>query len=130
VPRTFLPLVLLVSALAGCAGTRIAALGTLPGGERLVTVVVTQDREVVERECNRPLAVGPLLGCQISRPVATPGRAATRTVKVVRYADALPSPMAFDIEVHELCHVVAALQTLEDPCHAENHGVMDIAARR
>jgi hypothetical protein len=130
VPRILSPLVLLACLLAGCAGTRIGTLGTLPGGDRLVTVVVSQDRDVVERECNQPLALGPLLGCQISRPVGGTGRAAARTVKVVRYADVLPSSLAFEIEVHELCHVVAALQTLEDPCHADHHGVMDVASRR
>ena len=47
----------------------------------------------------------------------------TRVVKIVRYTDALPSEMAFEIDLHELCHMVAALQpVLRDPCHDGNDG--------
>jgi hypothetical protein len=48
----------------------------------------------------------------------------------VRYTDALPSTMAFEIEVHELCHAVAALQTIDDSCHAENNGLIQTSRRR
>jgi hypothetical protein len=124
------PIVLGAALLAaGCAGPRAGRLGVLPNGERLVTVVVSQDREVVERECDRPLAAGPVLGCQKSAPVALPGGASARSVTIVRYADVLPSPMAFKIEVHELCHAVAALQALADPCHAGHAGLMELTRR-
>jgi hypothetical protein len=108
-------------ALTGCAaGTRSGGLGTLPGGERLVTLVVTEDPSMVRSEC--PFALGALLGCQTSRKVALPEGNA-RVVKIVRYTDRVPSELAFEIDLHELCHAVAALQTITDPCHAENGGV-------
>jgi len=76
-----------------------------------------------------PLAVGPS-----TLPVDERGRAARRPHgaldQVVRYTDALPSMMAFEIEIHELCHAVAALQTIDDPCHAENNGLIQTSRRR
>jgi hypothetical protein len=129
-PAVGLLLLVLASVLAGCAGTRVGQLGVLPSGDRLVTVVVTQDRDVLDRECRQPLAPGRPLGCQSSRQVLLPGGGSARAIKVVRYADVLPSEATFRIEVHELCHVVATLQTLQDPCHAENAGLMELAARR
>ena len=47
-----------------------------------------------------------------------------RAVKIVRYTDRLPSEMAFEIDLHELCHVVAALQPIADPCHNGNGGTI------
>ena len=42
----------LVVALAACASpTRIARYGPLPGGEPLVTLVVSEDRAEITREC-------------------------------------------------------------------------------
>jgi hypothetical protein len=32
--------------------------------------------------------------------------------------------MAFEIDIHELCHAVAALQPIEDPCHVGNRGFL------
>ena len=29
-----------------------------------------------------------------------------------------------------LCHTVAALQTIDDPCHAENNGLIQMSRRR
>ena len=59
-----------------------------------------------------------------------PADGRSRLIKVVRYTDALPSPMAFEIEIHELCHTVAALQPIDDPCHAENNGLIQMSRRR
>jgi hypothetical protein len=38
--------------------------------------------------------------------------------------------MAFAIEIHEFCHAIAALQTIDDPCHAENNGLLQTSRRR
>ena len=112
--------ILLVS--GGCAmGTRSGDLGVLPGGERLVTLVVTEDRTVVGREC--PVALGHVLGCQTSRKVSVAEGSDVRVVKIVRYTDRVPSALAFEIDIHELCHAIAALQPIPDPCHAGNGGV-------
>ena len=109
-------------ASTGCAiGTRTGGLGTLPGGERLVTLVVTEDTATVGREC--PLAMGRVLGCQTSRRVPLSEGTDAKVVKIVRYTDRVPSELAFEIDLHELCHAVAALQPIKDPCHAENGGV-------
>jgi hypothetical protein len=102
-------------------GTRSAGLGVMPGGERLVTLVVTEDRAVVGREC--PISLAPILGCQTSRKVSTADGSEVRVVKIVRYTDRVPSALAFEIDIHELCHAVAALQPIADPCHVENGGV-------
>src|SRR5207244_10108055 len=48
-----------------------------------------------------------------------------RAVKIVRYTDVLPSRMAFEIDAHELCHAIAAVQSIEDPCHAVDHGIVE-----
>jgi len=131
VPRFLaIPVILAAAALAGCAGTRTGQAGRLPTGDQLVTVVVSQDRRVVERECNNPLAVGPVYGCQMSSPIVLPDGRPARSVKIVRYTDALPSTMAFEIEIHELCHAVAALQTLDDPCHLDGRGFLQASRPR
>jgi hypothetical protein len=45
--------------LTGCAtSTRIARMGPLPSLEPLVTLVVSDDRRVVERECRDVAALG------------------------------------------------------------------------
>jgi len=108
----------------------VGQVGRLPTGDRLVTVVLSEDRETVDRECGHPLAVGPVYGCQSTNAVALPDGRTARLIKVVRYTDALPSMMAFEIEIHELCHAVAALQTIDDPCHAENNGLIQTSRRR
>jgi hypothetical protein len=92
-------------AAAGCASTRVMQQGQLPTRDPLVTVVISEDRRVVEDECR----LVPSLG-------------------IVRYADRVPSEMAAEIEVHELCHAIAALQAIDDPCHHGNHGFLQ--ARR
>ena len=109
----------------GCAttGTRSGHLGVLPANEQLVTLVVSEDSTVVRGEC--PLvAHGNVLGCQTSRKVALPDGRDVRVVKIVRFTDRLPSAMAFEIDIHELCHAVAALQGIDDPCHTGNGGVV------
>ena len=37
---------------------------------------------------------------------------------------------ALEIDVHELCHAVASLQSVPDPCHVGNNGVLQTAAPR
>src|SRR5438552_15657232 len=110
--------------LTGCAtGTRMAQYGPLTGDHMFVTLVVSEDPDVIARECAEVRAAGRVLGCQTSAPVALPNGLRVRTMKVVRYTDSLPSPLAFEIDIHELCHAVAALQILDDPCHKGNDGV-------
>jgi hypothetical protein len=115
-------------AVAGCASTRVVRHGPLSAQEPLVTVVISEDRRVVEEECRLVPSLGPVMGCQSSRPVHLSDGRRARAVRIVRFTDRLPSEMAAEIEVHELCHAVAALQSIEDPCHADNHGFLQ--ARR
>ena len=115
--------------LTGCAtSTRTARMGPLPSTEPLVTLVVSDDRSVVERECRDVPALGPVLGCSMWRTIRVGTAGEVKVMKVVRYADALPSALALEIDVHELCHVVAALQSIDDPCHVGNNGVIQSAA--
>lgn len=119
-------LVTAVIALSGCAaGTRTGRFGPLAGDETLVTLVVSEDLAIVKRECLNVVTRTRLLGCQMSRVIEVPGLLdPVQTVKIVRYTDALPSKMAFEIDIHELCHAIAAVQGLDDPCHAHNHEVV------
>ncbi|HEV8144145.1 MAG TPA: hypothetical protein VGQ77_14890 [Methylomirabilota bacterium] len=117
--------------ITGCASmgtvtstTRTASFGPLAGGGSLVTLVVTEDLNVVRRECADVPAKGQILGCHIARPVATAGLLPVRAMKIVRYAETAPSPATFEIDAHELCHAVAALQFMKDPCHDGNGGVL------
>lgn len=123
-----MPLVALLI-LAGCAkSTRMARMGPLPSTEPLVTLIVSDDRRVVERECRDVPALGPILGCSMWRTLRVDAARDVKVMKVVRYADSLPSELALEIDVHELCHVVAALQSIDDPCHVGNNGVIQSAA--
>jgi hypothetical protein len=45
-----------------------------------------------------------------------------QAMKIVRYTDSLPSALAFEIDAHELCHAIASLQPIADPCHVDNYG--------
>jgi hypothetical protein len=56
--------------------------------------------------------------------VQSHGALPVRAVKIIRYADTLPSPVSFEIDAHELCHAVAALQLVDDPCHDGNAGLL------
>ena len=115
--------------LMGCAtSTRIARMGPLPSLEPLVTLIVSDDPRVVEHECRDVQAFGPILGCSRWRTIRVDGTTGVKVMTVVRYADAVPSALALEIDAHELCHVVAALQSIEDPCHLGNDGVIQSAA--
>lgn len=128
-PRRALALLASLLLLTGCAkSTRMARMGPLPSTEPLVTLIVSDDRKVVERECRDVPALGPVLGCSMWRTVRLDGTTDVKVMKVVRYADSLPSELALEIDVHELCHVVAALQSIDDPCHVGNNGVIQSAA--
>lgn len=123
-PRRLAPLAV-VLLLAGCASaTRSGQLGPLSGDAHLVTLVVTEDPTVIRGECPQAILVGNVLGCQTARHVRLPEGGAARLVKIVRFTDRVPSAMAFEIDLHELCHVVATLQSIPDPCHVGNGGVV------
>ncbi|MBI4254031.1 MAG: hypothetical protein HY616_03070 [Candidatus Rokubacteria bacterium] len=113
--------------LAGCAGTRSTHFGLLAQNEPLVTLIVSEDRQVIDRECLDPEGARRMLGCQTSRVVDLPGGVQVKAIKIVRYTDSLPSEMAFEIDVHELCHAIAAAQGIADPCHQENNGTIQAA---
>lgn len=125
------PLLLLAALLllAGCASTRTGTMGTLPNQEPLVTLLVTEDRDVVADNCRGALAAGRVLGCQVTRTTVLPDGEQVRLIKIVRFTDALPSAMSFEIDLHELCHAVATLQGVADPCHIGNNGLVTTAPR-
>src|SRR5215467_10577273 len=81
--RVAIRVVLVMSSLAlvGCASTRFAEVGAVGNGERLVTLVVSEDRQVVHQECRDVPALGPVLGCQKSRSIALPNGVEVRAVK-------------------------------------------------
>lgn len=115
-----------LTVLSGCAAaTRTGELGVLPKGERLVSLVVSEDLAIVRGECPLDFRHGGVLGCQTSRQVKLPDGRGVRVVKIVRYSDRAPSPLAFEIDLHELCHAVAALQPIDDPCHTGNAGIVE-----
>jgi hypothetical protein len=114
--------------LVGCTTTRTMHMGVLPEGARLVTLVVSENRDVIRDECRSVPASGPLLGCHMWRRITLPDAGEVQLVKIVRYTDALPSAFALEIDVHELCHAIAALQPIADPCHADNDGAIRSAA--
>ena len=115
--------------LAGCAtSTKSMGMGPFSNGDRLVTVVVSEDRAVVRRECVDIPSAGPILGCHLWRRVFEHGVGAVQLVKIVRFTDTMPSTLSLEIDVHELCHAIAALQPIPDPCHADNGGVIESAA--
>jgi hypothetical protein len=120
---TAVNLILFTTLVTGCATTRVAHL--LP----LVTVVVSSDRAVVERECNDSDTVAATLGCERFSPVRLQDGSFARAVRLVRYADTLPSTMALEIDVHEMCHAVASVQRLADPCHIGNGGKLQAGLR-
>jgi len=122
-------LIALALVLVGCATpTRMVQMGPLGNGDRLVTVVVSEDRAVVRHECIDIPSAGPVLGCHLWRKVAGPGGTPVQLVKIVRFTDSMPSALALEIDVHELCHAIAALQPIEDPCHTDNQGIIESAA--
>jgi hypothetical protein len=135
-------LALVVAALAGCVSsgsqgpptlvfqsvTREIQFGHIRPGQPLVTLVVTLDRGLVWNECaDAGTAGGPLLGCQRSSVVHVTAGRAVHAVKIVRYVDVLPSALAFEIEAHELCHAIASIQSIDDPCHTDPAGRINSA---
>ena len=129
--RRLVPVVLATLALlfAGCvSATKIMQMGPLGNGDKLVTVVVSEDRGVVRQECVNIPSAGPILGCHVWRRVSVPGAGAVQLVKIVRFTDAMPSALALEIDVHELCHAIAALQPIDDPCHTDNGGIIRAAS--
>jgi len=119
-------------ALGGCAttSTRVMRMGPLVNGEPLVTLVVSEDRMVVRRECMSVPSVGPALGCHLWHRVAVPDTGPVQLVTIIRYTDSMPSALSLEIDAHELCHAIAALQPIADPCHADNGGVVESASAR
>ena len=125
------PIALLVAAmflLSACATpvTRTARFGPLPDGRNLVTLVVSRERAEVERQCGATTATS---GCRSFQPVTLQGGVVAQAVRIVRYVDPLPSDLALEIDIHELCHAVAGVQPILDPCHQGNRGVLQSAAR-
>ena len=114
--------------LSACAtsATRTAQFGPLPGGQSLVTLVVSKDAAEVQRQCGAAVVAS---GCRSFQGVPLPGGVVAQAVRIVRYVDPLPSEMAFEIDVHELCHAVAGVQSILDPCHEGNRGMLQSAAR-
>ena len=127
-PRLVTPALGALLLLSGCASTSTMQMGLLPHGQKLVTLVVSEDREVVDRECASVAATGRLLGCHLWRRVTLPGGTDVRLITIVRYTDSLPSALALEIDVHELCHAIASLQPIPDPCHIDNGGAIKAAA--
>ena len=125
-------LLLIALLLSGCAAsTQVIRYGAVVPEAHLVTLVVTESLEVAQQECkDASYPVGTtLLGFQRMQLLPAPaGEPFVRAVRIVRYTDFLPSQMALEIEAHELCHAVAALQFIEDPCHTGNNG--EIAASK
>ncbi len=112
----------LVGLTAGCgAVTERIEFGPLTPTDALFTMIVTRDPRLIERECPAPRDPD---GCFVWREVRTPGGTTVRAVRMVRVADTLPSPATFEIHAHELCHAIAALQPIADPCHIGNNGVL------
>ena len=128
-PRLFGLLLGVLVLLAGCAtATSTMRMGVLPQGERLVTLVVSEDPDAVRRACANVPVVGRALGCHQWRRVTLPGVGEVRLVTIVRYTDSMPSALALEIDAHELCHAIAGLQPIVDPCHADNGGLIRAAA--
>lgn len=124
-------LVALLLILSGCAtGTRVVQYGAVAPSTYLVMLVVTDSLDVVDQKCKgAPRAArARLVGCQSTQTLGSaPGQPRVRGVRIVRYAESIPSPLTLEIEAHELCHAVAALQSITDPCHAGNNGEVDLS---
>jgi hypothetical protein len=111
--KALTPLVML--AASGCASSALVAnLGQLDDTS-LVTLIVTSDLRLVEKECAGVPATAPLMGCEVSIP-AIRGTVPVRAVKVVRYTETMPTALSFEIDARSLCHTVAALQLLTESC--------------
>ena len=99
----------------GCSGvTQTAHVGLLSNRESLVTLVVSEDRGVVSRACNN---IPRVAGCRHAGFSTLTDGTMLRTVKIVRYTNAPPSPASFEGEARQLCDVIAALQSAPVSCH-------------
>jgi hypothetical protein len=105
----------------------MAELGRFSNDEPLVTLVVSKDRDVIRRECRGLDPAGAAFGCQRLRSIVLDDGTRVHVVKIVRYADSLPSPMAFEIDIHELCHAIASVQRVVDPCHGGSDDLIESA---
>jgi hypothetical protein len=131
-------MLVMAACLTGCAAeTRTVSFGPLPGGAKLLTLVVSEDLDIVRRECSQVRTASyaqtssQVLGCQTSKPVQISGALPVRAMTIVRFAESLPSPVTFEIDAHELCHAVASLQLLpRDPCHDGNGGELQASLER
>ncbi len=120
--RSAATLVALAAIATGCTvSTERIRFGPLTDRESLLTLVVTTDRDLVARECAEE---GDARGCLVWHAVTTAHGDTVRAVTIVRFAPVLPSALTFEIDAHELCHAVAALQPIADPCHVGNGGVL------
>ena len=113
--------------LSACATsvTRTAQFGPLPSGQSLVTLVVSTEPEEIRRQCGVAATTS---GCRNLQPVTLPGGLRAHAVRIVRFVDAIPSATAFEIDIHELCHAIASVQQIRDPCHDGNRGMLRSAA--
>jgi hypothetical protein len=109
------------------APTRVTHFGFFATGEPLVTLLISEDTGRVRHECGGDAEGLAVLGCQISRQIVLENDQKVRGITIVRYTDALPSELAQEIDVHEMCHAVASLQAIEDPCHNGNGGAVQSA---
>jgi hypothetical protein len=112
------PVALILAAMfsaVGCSAvTQTAHVGLLSNRESLVTLVVTEDQSVVARGCND---IPRVQGCRHAGFSTLADGTVLRTVKIVRYTDAPPTPETFASEARQLCEVIAALQSASVSCH-------------
>lgn len=126
-----LPALALILLLAGCAqqarATQYGILNGLMGRQYLVTLYVYRNVESVAQACptkaDVPKGLG-MYGCQWNNEAVLSDGTKVQRTTVVRLTDRVPSATALEIEAHELCHVVASLQPMDDPCHLVNGGVI------
>ena len=125
-PRSVLLALVAGLLVTGCASTRVGSMGVLPNHDTLVTLVVTKDKTIIQDQCRAGAHAGrPILGCQTTKSSVLPDGREVRIVTIVRYTDSLPSEMAFEIDLHELCHAIATVQRVTDPCHVGNDGYLN-----
>ena len=107
--------------LVGCSTvTHTAHVGLLSNRASLVTLVVTEDQDVVSRFCND---IPRVAGCRHAGLATLADGTILRTVKIVRYTDAPPTAAAFASEARQLCEVIAALQSAPVSCHEMHAGL-------
>ena len=104
----------LFSAVGCSTVTQTAHVGLLSNRESLVTLVVTEDQDVVSKACNN---IPRVAGCRHAGFTTLDDGTVLRTVKIVRYTDAPPTPATFASEAQQLCEVIAALQSAPVSCH-------------